>query len=92
MVRAHSRRSFLASGGACVGAALLGCRSKAPLPSTENPTPSNATPLRAAMRTLEINGKRAWQFEQFDAGSGYVGLQAEGRSFDFRSLKIRELP
>jgi FtsP/CotA-like multicopper oxidase with cupredoxin domain len=59
LVRAHSRRSFLASGGACVGAALLGCRGKAPLPSTENPTPSNATPLRAAMRSLEVNGKTA---------------------------------
>jgi FtsP/CotA-like multicopper oxidase with cupredoxin domain len=59
LVRAHSRRSFLASGGACVGAALLGCRGKTPLPSTENPTPSNATPLRAVMRTLEVNGKTA---------------------------------
>ena len=38
---------------------MLGCRGKAPLPSTENPTPSNATPLRAAMRTLEVNGKTA---------------------------------
>ena len=38
---------------------MLGCRGKAPLLSTENPTPSNATPLRAAMRTLEINGKTA---------------------------------
>src|ERR1700721_4850133 len=59
LVRAHSRRSFCASGGACVGAALLGCRGKTPLPSTENPTPSNATPLRAVMRTLEVNGKTA---------------------------------
>src|SRR5580698_9710437 len=59
LVRAHSRRSFLASGGACVGAALLGCRGKTPSLSTENPTPSDATPLRAAMRTLEINGKTA---------------------------------
>jgi len=59
LVHVRSRRSFLASGGACVGAALLSCRDKAPMLSTENPTPSNATRLRAAMRTLEVNGKTA---------------------------------
>ena len=59
MVRVGSRRSFLASGGACVGAALLSRGGTAALLSTDNPTPSNATRLRAAMRTLEVDGKAA---------------------------------
>ena len=51
---------------------MLGCRGKAPLSSTENATPSNATPLRAAMRTLEINGKTAtlMGLEQADGKQG----------------------
>jgi FtsP/CotA-like multicopper oxidase with cupredoxin domain len=59
LVRVRSRRSFLTSGGACVGAALLSRRGNGALLSTEDGTPSHATRLRAAMRTLEVNGKTA---------------------------------
>jgi FtsP/CotA-like multicopper oxidase with cupredoxin domain len=59
LVRVSSRRSFIASGGACVAAALLHRRAHASLLSADNPAASNATRLRAAMRTLEINGKAA---------------------------------
>src|SRR3984885_14163615 len=76
LARAHSRRSFLASGGACVGAALLGCRGKTPLPSTENPTLSNATPLQAVMRTLEVNGKTA-TLMGLEQANGKQGLSFE---------------
>jgi unsaturated rhamnogalacturonyl hydrolase len=41
---------------------------------------------------LDINGRRAWEFNQFDAPYGYLGLQAEGHAFDFRNLRVRDLP
>jgi FtsP/CotA-like multicopper oxidase with cupredoxin domain len=55
----RSRRSFLVSGGACAGAALLGCRSHVTVPSAENPASLKTIKLRAAMRSLEVNGKAA---------------------------------
>ena len=54
-----SRRSFIAAGGACAGAALLQHRGGASLLSAGDPPLSQATRLRASMRTLEINGKAA---------------------------------
>jgi hypothetical protein len=42
--------------------------------------------------TLDVNGQRAWEFDQFDDAPGYLGLQAEGRTFDFRELRVQELP
>ena len=42
--------------------------------------------------TLDVNGQRAWEFDKFDADHGYLGLQAEGKSFDFRNLRVQELP
>ena len=59
LVRFMSRRSFIASGGACVGAALLNRPSGASLLSAENPAVSKATKIQATMRTLEIDGKAA---------------------------------
>jgi FtsP/CotA-like multicopper oxidase with cupredoxin domain len=55
----RSRRSFIASAGACAGVALLGCRSQVSVPSAENSVPSKSTKLRAAMRSIEVNGKAA---------------------------------
>jgi FtsP/CotA-like multicopper oxidase with cupredoxin domain len=60
MVRRVPRRSFIASGGACAAASLLGCHGRASFPPADNTaTSSNPTKLTAAMRTLEINGKSA---------------------------------
>lgn len=47
---------------------------------------------RGSTLTLDINGQRAWKFEQFDSASGYLGLQAEGKAFEFRNLRLQELP
>jgi FtsP/CotA-like multicopper oxidase with cupredoxin domain len=61
MVRAMSRRSFLAAGGACAGAAWFG-QSEALVyrrEQAQEPPVAEATRLRATMRTLEINGKTA---------------------------------
>jgi len=48
--------------------------------------------LRGQRLTLDVDGKRAWEFNDFEAEAGYLGLQAEGKSFDFRQLRVQILP
>ncbi len=40
---------------------------------------------------LDVDGKRAWEFHDLQPARGYIGLQAEGKAFDFRNLLIREI-
>lgn len=46
---------------------------------------------RGTNLTLDVNGKRAWEFHELEPARGYIGLQAEGRSFEFRKLRILEI-
>lgn len=48
--------------------------------------------VRGRKATLEVDGKRLWEFEGVDAGSGYLGIQAEDRSFDFRNFRVQGTP
>lgn len=41
---------------------------------------------------LYANGQKAWEFNDLDSPHGYLGLQAEGKAFDFRNLRVRDLP
>jgi hypothetical protein len=81
-----------------LGSLMKGSKTVVAFPTTPGPrTPplewvTFRMEARGTKLMLEINGKQAWQFEQFDAGSGYLGLQAEGRPFEFRNLRIQELP
>ncbi len=59
MSRSLSRRSFVASSGACAGVALLHHHGNALVLSAQEPALSTQTKLQATMRTLEINGKTA---------------------------------
>ncbi len=47
--------------------------------------------VRGRKVTLDVDGERAWEFKQMDAERGYIGIQAENKSFDFRNLRIQEL-
>lgn len=47
--------------------------------------------VRGAKATLDVDGKRVWEFDQIDRGRGYIGIQAEERSFDFRNFRIQAL-
>ena len=40
--------------------------------------------------TLDMAGERAWEYPKLDAEKGYIGIQAENKSFDFRNLRIQE--
>jgi 3-keto-disaccharide hydrolase len=48
--------------------------------------------VRGKKITLDVDGERAWEFNDLDADHGYLGIQAEEKSFDFRNLRIQELP
>jgi hypothetical protein len=41
--------------------------------------------------TLDVNGARVWEFNELEPDHGYIGVQTEGKAFDFRNLRIREL-
>jgi hypothetical protein len=47
--------------------------------------------VRGKSITLDVDGQRAWEFKELDSEGGYIGLQAEGKAFDFRNIRIREL-
>jgi hypothetical protein len=40
---------------------------------------------------LDVDGKRAWEFHDLKPARGYIGLQAEGKAFDFRNLQVKEI-
>jgi hypothetical protein len=48
--------------------------------------------VRGKKVSLDVDGERAWEFDKLDRDSGYVGIQAEDRAFDFRNIRIQELP
>jgi len=47
--------------------------------------------VRGKTITLDVDGERAWEFKELDAESGYLGIQAEEKSFEFRNLRVAEL-
>ncbi len=47
--------------------------------------------VRGKKVSLDVNGERAWEAEVLDRDTGYLGIQAEDRAFDFRNLRVQEL-
>jgi len=47
--------------------------------------------VRGKKITLDVDGERAWEYNALDAQRGYIGIQAEGKSFDFRNIRVKEL-
>lgn len=41
--------------------------------------------------SLDVDGERAWETDKVEPGKGYLGIQIEDRSFDFRNLRVRDL-
>ena len=79
---------------AALGELLKG--SKRLVTSTTPPAPLNQwvkfrMEVRGAKVTLDVDGKRAWEFNELDAAHGYIGLQAESKVMEFRNLRVQEL-
>jgi len=47
--------------------------------------------VRGKKVTLDVNGERAWEFNELDSPRGYIGIQVEEKSFDFRNIRVQEL-
>ncbi len=47
--------------------------------------------VRGKKITLDVDGERAWEFNDVDADRGHIGIQAENKSFDFRDLRVQDL-
>ena len=47
--------------------------------------------VKGKKATLDVNDERAWETDVIDRNQGYLGIQAENKSFDFRNLRIQEL-
>ena len=47
---------------------------------------------RGKKLTLDVNGKRAWEFDALDTERGYIGIQTESKLLDFRNLRVQQLP
>lgn len=47
--------------------------------------------VRGKKITLDVDGERAWEYGELDAERGYIGIQAENKTFDFRNIRIQEL-
>jgi hypothetical protein len=47
--------------------------------------------VRGPKVTLDVDGERAWEYDKVDASDGYLGIQAENKSFEFRNIRVHEL-
>jgi hypothetical protein len=79
---------------AALGALVKG--SKIVVPAETPPMPVDKwvkfrIEVRGRKITLEVDGERAWEFGGLDAERGHIGLQAEGKAFEFRNLRVQEL-
>jgi len=71
--------------------------SKTVVPAETPPMPINKwvkfrIEVRGKKITLDVDGERAWSYEGLDRDRGYIGLQAEGKAFDIRSVRLLESP
>jgi hypothetical protein len=80
--------------GAALGALVKGY--KTVVPAETPPIPLNQwAKFRIVVRgkkiTLDVNGERAWEYNELDATSGFIGIQSEDRAFDFRNIRVQQL-
>jgi hypothetical protein len=66
--------------------------------SVEGPDVDDTTPwsrfrleVRGTHASLTLEGKQLWQTDAIEPRRGYIGIQAEERSFAFRNFRILEL-
>ncbi|HYG33897.1 MAG TPA: DUF1080 domain-containing protein [Clostridia bacterium] len=81
--------------GAALGALVKGY--KTIVPAETPPMPVNKwvkvrIEVRGKKVTLDVDGERAWEYNDLDAAYGYLGIQAENKAFDFRNLRVQPLP
>ncbi len=81
--------------GSAVGGLVHGSRTVVPAETPRMPLNQWVKfrlEVRGAKVTLDVDGERAWEFDKLEPASGYIGFQAEDKAFDFRNIRIQELP
>ncbi len=48
--------------------------------------------VRGRKISLDVDGEHNWDFNELDADRGYIGIQVENKAFEFRNLRVQELP
>jgi len=48
--------------------------------------------VRGKQCTLFVDGVKAREFNELDRDRGFIGLQVENKAFDFRNIRLQELP
>ncbi len=69
---------------------------KTVVPAENAPMPLNRwvkfrIEVRGKKVTLDVDGERAWEFSDLDSPRGYIGIQVEEKSFEFRNLRVLDL-
>lgn len=47
--------------------------------------------VKGKKAALDVDGERAWETDVIERNHGYLGIQAENKSFDFRNFRIQDL-
>ena len=80
--------------GAALGGLVKGNKTIVPAETPRAPL-NKWVKMRIEMRgkkiSLDVDGGRAWDYEGLDAEQGFLGIQAENKSFDFRNIRVQEL-
>lgn len=81
--------------GAALGGLVKGY--KTVVPAETPPMPRNQwvkmrIEAHGKKLSLDVNGERAWDYDGLDVARGFIGIQAENKSFDFRNIRIQEIP
>jgi hypothetical protein len=77
-----------------VGALVKGYKGIVPAETERQPVEQwvkTRLEVRGTKVTLTVNGEKAWEFDKLDRATGFIGIQAEDKAFDFRNIRLKEL-
>lgn len=77
-----------------VGALVKGYKTEVPAETDRQPAEKwvkTQLEVRGTKVTLTVNGEKAWEFDKLDRATGFIGIQAEDKAFDFRNIRLKEL-
>ena len=77
-----------------VGALVKGYKTEVPAETDRQPAEKwvkTQLEVRGPKVTLTVNGEKAWEYDKLDRATGFIGIQAENKAFDFRNIRLKEL-
>ena len=80
--------------GAALGGLVKGYKTIVPAETMRAPL-NKWVKMRIEMRgkkvSLDVDGERRGNMKEWTPEQGYLGIQAENKSFDFRNIRVQEL-